>query len=155
MGFLFAIVTIAFGAIILRLFYLQILNYPFYRGLSETNSLRLIPERAPRGIITDRNGVVLATNVPTYSLFMVPADMKTYGPSLLRLSQILGQPLETLETLVESRRETRKFEPIHLQSHLDDDLIATIEENRVHLPGVYIQMERSAITPMVRWRPTF
>jgi penicillin-binding protein 2 len=147
MDYLFAMITVAFAAIFLKLFYLQILNYPYYRGLSDTNSLRLIPERAPRGIITDRNGVVLATNIPTYSLFLVPADLKTYEQTLIRLSQILGEPLDDLEALVESRRRTRKFEPIRLQSHLNEDLIATIEENRVHLPGVYLQMEPERYYP--------
>jgi len=141
MGVLFGIITAAFAVIFFKLFYLQILNYPFYRGLSDTNSLRLIPQRAPRGMITDRNNEVLATNVPTYSLFLVPADIRTYSSTLLRLSQILEEPLSSLEDLVESRRQRRKFEPIRLQSHLDEELVAKIEENRVHLPGVYIQME--------------
>ena len=147
MSVLFGIISIAFTVIFLRVFYLQILNYPYYRGLSDTNSLRLIPEKAPRGLITDRNGEVLATNVPTYSLFLVPAELKTYQSTLVRLSQILEEPLESLESLVESRRQTRKFEPIRLQSHLDEDLIAKIEENRVHLPGVYIQMEPERFYP--------
>lgn len=147
MNLLLGIITLAFGTIFLKLFYLQILNYPTYRSLSDTNSLRLIPEKAPRGIITDRNNEVLATNVPTYSLFLVPADIKTYGATLMRLSQILGEPLSSLETLVESRRQRRKFEPIRLQSHLDDNLIATIEENRVRLPGVYLQMEPERYYP--------
>ncbi|HEY5038431.1 MAG TPA: hypothetical protein VIJ93_05095, partial [bacterium] len=84
MSVLFGIISIAFTVIFLRVFYLQILNYPYYRGLSDTNSLRLIPEKAPRGLITDRNGEVLATNVPTYSLFLVPAELKTYQSTLVR-----------------------------------------------------------------------
>ena len=147
MGILFTLVSLAFAAIFLKLFYLQILNYPYYRGLSESNSLRLIPQRAARGVITDRNHEVLATNVPTYSLFLVPADVKAYGPSLVRLSQILDEPLSSLESLVEARRQRRKFEPVRLQSHLDDELIARIEENRVRLPGVYIQMEPERYYP--------
>jgi len=144
---LFAVITIAFTIIFFKLFYMQILSYPYYRALSNTNSLRLIPERAPRGIITDRNGEVLATNVPTYSLFLVPAELKTYESTLVRLSQILEEPLADLETLVEGRRRTRKFEPIRLQSHLDPDTVAQIEENRVRLPGVYIQMEPERYYP--------
>ncbi len=147
MGLLFGIVTIAFAGIFLKLFYLQILNYPLYRGLSDTNSLRLIPQRPPRGIITDRNNEVLATNIPTYSLFLVPADIKTYSSTLLKLSQILEEPLSSLEDLVESRQQRRKFEPIRLQSHLDEELVDKIEENRIHLPGVYIQMEPERYYP--------
>jgi len=144
---LFSIVTLLFFGVFLKLFYLQILNYPYYRGLSDANSLRLITARAPRGIITDRNGEILATNVPSYSLFVIPADLKAYGPTMVRLSQILDEPLSSLEMTVESRRKRRKFEPIRLQTHLDENLIAQIEENRVRLPGVYIQMEPERYYP--------
>jgi len=96
MSFVFGLITLSFVGIFLKLFYLQILNYPLYHGLSNTNSLRLIPQRAPRGIITDRNGEVLATNAPTYSLYLVPAGLKTYEETLIRLSQILGEPLDSL-----------------------------------------------------------
>ncbi len=147
MNLLLGIILLAFLGIFLKLFYLQILNYPTYRGLSDSNSLRLIPARAPRGIITDRNGEIIATNVPTYSVFLVPANLKTYESTLFRLSQLLGEPLSSLEMLVESRRKTRKFEPIRLESHLDEDLIAQIEENRVRLPGVYVQMEPERYYP--------
>ncbi len=147
LNFLLGIILLAFLGIFLKLFYLQILNYPTFRGLSDSNSLRLIPARAPRGIITDRDGVILATNVATYSVFLVPANLRTYESTLFRLSQILGEPLSSLELLVESRRKTRKFEPIRLESHLDENLIAQIEENRVRLPGVYIQMEPERYYP--------
>ncbi len=147
MNFLLGGITLAFVLIFFKLFYLQILNYPYYRNLSDNNSLRLITARAPRGIITDRNGEILATNIPTYSLFMVPADVKAYSATLIRLSQILGEPLSSLELLIESRRQRRKFEPIRLESHLDEKLISEIEENRARLPGVYIQMEPERYYP--------
>ncbi len=148
MNIFFILLSLAFSCILLRLFYLQLLNYPAYRGMSDTNSLRLIPSRAPRGLITDRNGAILASNVPTYSLFLVPNDLQTYGASLVRLSEILGEPLESIESLVESRRKTRKFEPIRLRTHLDEELVSKIEENKVRLPGVYIQMEPERYYPL-------
>ncbi len=147
MNVLLGIIAAVFFGIFLKLFYLQILNYPYYRALSDANSLRLITARAPRGIITDRNGEILATNIPTYSLYVIPADVKASGPTLLRLSQILDEPLSSLEILIESRKQRRRFEPIRLQTHLDDKLIAEIEENRVRLPGVYIQMEPERYYP--------
>ena len=139
--------SLAFVIILGRLFYLQILNYPAYRSLSDSNSLRLISERPPRGIITDRNGIVLATNVPTYSLFLVPADVQTHGPALQSLSRILEEPLPSLEDLVSSRRYRRKFEPIRLRTHLTQDLIDRIQEHLSDLPGVYIQMEPERYYP--------
>lgn len=147
MNVLLIIIAATFFVIFLKLFYLQILNYPYYRALSDANSLRLITDRAPRGIITDRNGEILATNIPTYSLYVIPADVKASSSTLLRLSQILDQPLSSLELLIESRKQRRRFEPIRLQAHLDDKLIAEIEENRVRLPGVYIQMEPERYYP--------
>jgi penicillin-binding protein 2 len=147
MNLLLLLISLGFFCIFIRLFYIQILNYPYYRNLSDVNSLRLIPEKAPRGIITDRNGEILATNRPTYSLFLVPAEVQAYGPTLVKLSQILGEPLSDMELLVESRRETRRFEPIRLRTHLDPVLISQIEENLVHLPGIYIQMEPERYYP--------
>lgn len=140
-------IFLAFVVIVGRLFYLQILNYPVFRAQSDANSLRLITERAPRGIITDRKGVVLATNVPTYSLFLVPADIKTHGPTLQNLSRILEEPLPVLEDLVSSRKYRRKFEPIRLRTHLTQDLIDRIQEHLSDLPGVYIQMEPERYYP--------
>ncbi len=147
MNVLLGIVTAIFFGVFLKLFYLQILNYPYYRGLSDNNSLRLITARAPRGIITDRNGEILATNEPSYSLYVVPADLKNNTNSLVRLSQILDEPLSSLELMVESRKKRRRFEPIRLQTHLDEKMIAEIEENRVRLPGVYVQLEPERYYP--------
>ena len=147
MALLIGLVSVAFVAIFLKLFFLQILNYPYYRALSDSNSLRLIPQRAPRGLITDRHGEILATNIPTYSLYLVPADIRTYSTTLVKLSQILGEPLDSLESLVQSRRQRRRFEPIRLESHLEPEMIAKIEENRVRLPGVYLQMEPERYYP--------
>jgi penicillin-binding protein 2 len=147
MNVLLGIVSVIFFGVFLKLFYLQILNYPYYRGLSDNNSLRLITARAPRGIITDRNGEILATNEPSYSLYVVPADLKANTNSLVRLSQILDEPLSSLELMVESRKKRRRFEPIRLQTHLDEKMIAEIEENRVRLPGVYVQQEPERFYP--------
>jgi penicillin-binding protein 2 len=147
MNVLLGIVSLVFFGVFLKLFYLQILNYPYYRGLSDNNSLRLITARAPRGIITDRNGEILATNEPSYSLYVVPADLKANTNSLVRLSQILDEPLSSLELMVESRKKRRRFEPIRLQTHLDEKMIAEIEENRVRLPGVYVQLEPERFYP--------
>ncbi len=144
---IFTIAAIGFGIVAFRLFYLQIINYTHYRTLSNENSLRLIPQRAPRGLITDRNGVVLATNRPTYTLFLVPADLKTHASTIVRLSEILGMPVADLERRVSERYRTRKFEPLRIQRHLTEDLIARIEENRARLPGVYIQMEPERYYP--------
>jgi len=141
------VVVLAFSVIICRLFYLQILNYPHYRAQSDSNSLRLITERPPRGIITDRKGVVLATNVPTYTLFLVPADVQTHGPALQNLRRLLEEPLPVLEDLVASRKYRRKFEPIRLRTHLTQDLIDRIQEHLHDLPGVYIQMEPERLYP--------
>lgn len=143
----FMLIAAGFSIVALRLLYLQIINYSHYRTLSNENSLRLIPQQAPRGLITDRNGVVLATNRPTYSLFLVPADLKAHPGTIDRLSDLLEVPRADLEQQVETRYKTRKFEPLRVQRHLSEELIARIEENRARLPGVYIQMEPERYYP--------
>jgi penicillin-binding protein 2 len=63
-----ALIFIAFLAIIGRFFYLQIFKYDFYKGLSENNRIAVIPNVPNRGLILDRNGIIMADNYFVYSL---------------------------------------------------------------------------------------
>jgi len=68
LALLTALISIAFLAIVGRFFYLQIFKYDFYKGLSENNRIAVIPNVPNRGLILDRNGIVMADNYFVYSL---------------------------------------------------------------------------------------
>ena len=93
------IMIIIFGAITLRLLYLQVFNYQEYKEKANTTSIRFISENAPRGEIYDSNGVTLATNIRTYSIIYTETDEteKNFYPTMAELFKILDQNGESIQ----------------------------------------------------------
>src|SRR3990167_10779435 len=83
------IILILFGILLVRLVYLQLIEYGFYATLSKRNVISIIPVRPDRGIIYDRNGVVLAKNIPVYSLMVIPGRVKNMKDTIAALSKII------------------------------------------------------------------
>ena len=75
--------------LVLRLAYLQISQYKRYATLSLKNQMSILPIAPPRGIIVDRNGVILAENIPVYVLEIVPEHIKNMPETLLQLKDLL------------------------------------------------------------------
>ena len=76
------------GIILLAFFRIQILGHGKYQLQSETNRLRPIPLPAPRGVITDRKGVVIAENVPGYTVSLLPAPLDSLRATLRRIQAV-------------------------------------------------------------------
>src|SRR5690348_18296953 len=74
----------------LRLWHLQIREGPYYRDLSENNRTRLVLLEPARGLIYDRHGVLLANNVPSFSLYVTLADVKDREVLIQQLTDLLG-----------------------------------------------------------------
>ena len=77
------------GALLLRLAYLQIIDHPLYSTLSKRNILDIIPIEPNRGLIYDRNGILLAKNLPVYSLDIIPAKAKNIHKTIMALKKII------------------------------------------------------------------
>ena len=96
-----AIILLSFGVVAFQLFQIQINFGDTYRRLAENNRFRLISDEAPRGVIYDRNGAILARNAPDYSIAIIPADLpddKTKTIAIYgRLSQLLKLPATAQE----------------------------------------------------------
>src|SRR6266567_3242065 len=92
-----AIIVFSFGLIALQLFNIQINSGDLYSRLAEKNRFRLIADEAPRGVIYDRNGTILARNTPSYAIAILPADLPDdkFERAIIynRLSQILHVPV--------------------------------------------------------------
>src|SRR3990167_1294223 len=82
-------ILVLFGILLLRLMYLQLIEYHFYATLSKRNVISIIPVKPDRGIIYDRNGVVLAKNIPVYSLMVIPGRVKNMKDTIAALSKII------------------------------------------------------------------
>lgn len=131
---LFAVLTVAF-------FRLQVLEANTYELRSESNRLRPFPIEAPRGAVFDRDGRVVASSVPGYSLHVFPsAASGVMEATLERLRSYVDLDDERIELLLErARREP--YQPLLVDGDADFDLVSTLEEHRAELPNVVVRMD--------------
>ncbi|MGZ8365326.1 MAG: penicillin-binding protein 2 [Nitrospira sp.] len=123
----------------LRLWHLQIREGPYYRDLSENNRTRLVLLEPARGLIYDRHGVLLANNVPSFSLYVTLEDVKDREALIQQLSNLLGFD----PTLVRKKMTARgsKLLPRKIKDRMTLRDAMLVESNRLDMPGVMIQVE--------------
>ena len=134
-----AMICVGIGLLLLllRLWYLQVLEGDRYATLSTSNRLRARVVEAPRGFLLDRNGDVLVENRPTFDLYATPEDVKNPAEVAAVLANVLG----TEATDIEARlREGSRTQPILLRKDLDERQMVAVEERRLDLPGVNLRI---------------
>ncbi len=129
-----------------RIFYLQVMQAETNIRLSKENQMQLKTLKAPRGIIYDRNGVVLARNRPSYSLSILPHKMKKdvdIVTKLLKIKDAENQPLfDSLELTKRIKKARyRRFDITRLKEDVSIDIVSIVEEHSMELPGILIQTE--------------
>ncbi|MFY4730324.1 penicillin-binding protein 2 [Nitrospira sp. BLG_2] len=123
----------------LRLWHLQIYEGPYYRDLSENNRTRLVLLEPARGLIYDRHGVLLANNVPSFSLYVTPEDVKDREVLIQQLTDLLGLD----PTIVRKKMTTKgsKLLPRKIKDRMTLRDATLVESHRLDMPGVMIQVE--------------
>jgi penicillin-binding protein 2 len=123
----------------LQLWNLQIREGPYYRDLSENNRTRSVIMEPARGLIYDRNGVLLANNVPSFTLYVSLEDVKDRDRLIDQLSTLLGLD----EALVRKKLTARgsKQLPRKVKDRLTLREATLVESHRLDLPGVMVQVE--------------
>lgn len=122
-----------------RLFYLQVTGHEHFATQSQANRVNIAPISPTRGLIYDRNGVLLAENVPTYSLEVVPEQVENLADTLEGLDALLDLTDEEVERFREEVRRSRSFQSVPLRSRLSDEEVARFAINRHEFPGVDIE----------------
>lgn len=140
------VIILAFCLLIAQLWRLQIVEGDQYRELADNNRFRLMRIEPPRGVLYDRNGIILVRNKPSYSVTIIPADLpKEPEPVFARLGMLLGKSPQSIAELVlpspDGKRETDAFTPVPIETNVDRELAFTIEERHLELPGVHIQAD--------------
>lgn len=126
--------------LILRLAYLQFSQYKHYATLSLKNQISIIPIAPPRGIILDRNGVILADNIPIYALELIPEHIKDIEKTLKALQKLLPSISESdVKNFYRAKRQNRNYDSIPLKLHLSQEDVATFSLNQYRFKGVYIK----------------
>lgn len=128
-----------FALLIWRMISLQVLSHEHYVTLSEGNRVRIEPVAATRGLIYDRNGELLAENVPNYQLEVIPEQVEDLDETLARLSELIELRPADIERFWKLLRTQRRFQPIPLRYQLSDKELATFALNRHEYPGVDIR----------------
>ncbi len=133
------LIGIACLVLLLRLWYLQVLEGNLYLTLSTNNRLRVRAVEAPRGYILDRHGDILVENRPTFDLYATPEDVKNPREVASILAGILHTDAESiLERLAEG--QGRSYQPLLLRKDLDEAMMVAVEERRLDLPGVNLRI---------------
>lgn len=134
--------------LLFRLIHLQIINAEHYSTLSENNRVNILPIPPIRGLIYDRNGVVLAQNLPSFSLELVPERIKDIPATLAELKKLLTLSKEDIRRFYKRLKRKRRFEGIPIRFRLTDEEVARISVNQYRLPGVNIQAELTRHYPL-------
>jgi penicillin-binding protein 2 len=134
------VLLIAFSVLILRLWYLQVLQGSNYRAKSETNRIRLRDLTPFRGVIADRGGETLVDNRPSYGLFVIPEEIQDREMLLERLEGLIGLDREASARVLDRAEASAPFRPVCLRRNLSRDELAVIETHRFNLPGAIIEV---------------
>jgi len=137
--FAILVIVLLLTLVIGRLTYLQIINYEHYSTLATGNRIRIEPIPPNRGLIFDRNGKILAENLPTFELVMIPEEVGDLDDALTAINEYIALNEEQVERFKKRRKRYRSFEQIPVLHKLDDNQLATVAANLVHLKGVYIR----------------
>jgi len=133
-------VWLVLGIIVLSFFRTQILGHGKYQLQSETNRLRPIPLPAPRGVIFDRNGRVLAENVPGYTVSLLPGPEANLRATLERIAPIANLDSADISRVMQRVRRA-PYQPALVLGDAPFPVVSALEERRVEIPGLLIQAE--------------
>jgi penicillin-binding protein 2 len=131
--------TVALAVLLSTFFRLQILRSSQYQLRSEENRLRAIGVPAPRGTIYDRNGLVVAENVPGYVISLLPGPSDTIASTLRRLRSHLEIGPEEEEDLLEENR-ARPNDPLVLRDNASFEQVSFVEQRRPEFRRVVVEM---------------
>lgn len=127
------------GLLATRLVYLQVVGHVYYTRLSRNNAVRIAPLPPVRGLVYDRSGQMLAENLPTFSLEIVPEQVHDLPATLDLLHELIGLTDEEHRRFERERRQRKKFDSIPLRLQLSEDEVARVATRLPRLPGVDIK----------------
>jgi penicillin-binding protein 2 len=126
------------AGLVVRLMYLQIVGHDHYASLAKDNRVKIMPLPPTRGMIYDKNGKVLAENIPSYSLEIIPEQTSNLDDTLAGLQKLLAISDDQLEQFHKLRKRQKRFTSLPLLLNLTDDEIAKFAVARPFFPGVDI-----------------
>jgi len=125
--------------LIVRFAYLQLANHAHFTTLSQKNWLDLVPIEPTRGLIYDRNGVLLAENIPVFSLDIIPYKITNMPKTLSEIAKIIPITDNDIAQFQKQLKQHRRFDEVTLKLRLSEDEVARFSENQYRFPGVLVK----------------
>ncbi|MCB1866602.1 MAG: penicillin-binding protein 2 [Chromatiales bacterium] len=144
----FVLVGLLVGAIVARMAFLQVHEYEHFATLARGNQVKVEPLAPTRGLIYDRNGVLLADNLPSYDLELVPERIADLDATIARLRELLTIDENDLERFEKLRRQSRPYAGVPLRIRLSPDEVASFAVNRHRFTGVEVNARLTRHYPL-------
>lgn len=133
------LVTVALGAVVLRLVQLQVVRHEHFTTLSQDNSVKLDPLPPTRGLIYDANGILLAENYAAFSLEIIPEKAGDVAATIDRLEDVLPISENDRGRFERLRRQVRAFDRVPIRSNLTEEEMARFAVVSHSFPGVDVR----------------
>ena len=140
-------VLFLFVVLLFFLWKMQIIEHRKYWARSESNRIRQIIIPAPRGLIKDRNGEILAKNITSFRVSLIRENIKDPKDSLKRISDLLKIDPSVLEERIDKFRSLPLFQPIVIKDNLTQEDVARIEVRKLEFPELLLQTEPKRFYP--------
>jgi penicillin-binding protein 2 len=137
--FSFCVVVLLFGILLLNLYQLQVVKYAEYSTRADGNRIKLVPLSPNRGMIFDRNGVLLAENSPVSSLELVPEQVPDLTATVAELASLIQIDAELQQEFFKQVKQQRRFKSIALKEHLTEQEVAILAVQLHRFSGVTLE----------------
>lgn len=134
-----ALVFIMFLLLASRFFYVQVAQHDHYQTLAEANRISIVPIVPNRGLILDRNGVLLARNYSAYTLEITPSKIKSLESTINELSTLVEITAKDRKRFKKLQEESHNFESLPIRTRLNEVELARFAVNRYRFPGVEVK----------------
>ena len=125
--------------LLLNLYVVQVIHHDDYQTRSNDNRIKVVPVAPPRGLIFDRNGVLLAENRPVFSLEIIPEQVDDLTKMLDELILLLKLDPESKDDFLKEVQRHRRFNPVTLADQLTEEQVAAFSLNQYKYPGASIE----------------
>ncbi|MEY2893448.1 MAG: hypothetical protein RJA98_3356 [Pseudomonadota bacterium] len=134
-----AFVLFMFGLLVARLIYLQVVRHEELSTQAENNRIAVVPVVPNRGLIVDRNGVVLANNYSAYTLEITPSKVDDVEATIDQLATVVDIQARDRRRFKRLMDESKSFESLPIRTKLSDDEVARFSAQHFRFPGVDIK----------------
>ncbi|EJB8542052.1 penicillin-binding protein 2 [Vibrio parahaemolyticus] len=131
-------IVVLMGLLVANMYNIQVNQFQDYQTRSNDNRIKVVPIAPNRGLIYDRNGVLLAENRPVFNLELTPEKIKDIDATIQELQTILEITPEQIERFHRERKRTRRFKSVPLLTQLNEKQVAVFSVNQYRFPGVEI-----------------